>query len=144
MATTNATITINSDIGQGANISKTMTMHKLQSAVGIENTTGLASKTFKTTSATKLFDAANGDTGATAAKASKIYIRNTGSSKTNFFYVAYANGVAGATSTEVIGKLYGGDWMLIPWAATEATTHDVHVAASTEDTMTLEYMAFVE
>ena len=144
MSTINATININSDIGQGANISKTMTMHKLQSVVGIENTTGLASKTFRTTTIAKLFDAANADTGATAGKASKIYIRNTGSSKVNFFYVAYANAAAAAASTEVIGKLYGGDWMLIPWNATAATSHDVHVGASTENTMTLEYMAFVE
>ena len=145
MATTTATINITSDImSGGTTISKTMTMKKLQSSDGLENTTGLASKKFQATTVVKLFDAANGDTGATAAKASKIYIRNTGSSKANFFYVAYANGAAGATSSEVIGKLYGGDWMLIPWVATAATSHDVHVAPSTAETMTLEYMAFVE
>ena len=110
--------------------------------MGLEDTTGLASKTFRTTTIAKLFDVSEED--ATAGKASKIYIRNTGSSRVNFFYVAYANAAAAAASTEVIGKLYGGDWMLIPWNATAATSHDVHVGASTEDTMTLEYMAFVE
>ena len=145
MATINATISISSDIlNYPVSISKTMTMHKLQSSVGLEESTGLSNKRFTATTAVKIFDAANGDTGATAGKANKIYIRNTGSSRTDFFYVAFANAAAASDSTENIGKLYGGDWMLIPWAATAATTHDVCVAPSTAEPMTLEYMAFVE
>ena len=140
MATTNATITINSDIGMGANISKTMTMHRFQSATGIEETDGLSSKVFNDTAAVEIVGNADG----TAGKASKVYIRNTGSSKEHFFYVALNNNAAAAASTETIGKLYGGDWMLIPWIATAATTHDICVAPSTTETMTLEWMVFVE
>jgi len=140
MATINATITINSDIGMGANISKSMNMHKFQSAVGLEETDGLSSKVFNATTAVKIVDNADG----TAGKASKVYVRNTGSSKDNFFYVAFNASAAGATTTETIGKLYGGDWMLIPWAATAATTHDIFVAPNTAEEMNLEWMVFVE
>ena len=140
MATTNATITINSDIGMGTSISKTMTMHKFQSAVGLEETTGLSSKVFNATTAVEIVGNAEG----TAGKASKVYIRNTGSSKDHFFYVALNNSAAASDSTETIGKLYGGDWMLIPWIATAATTHDICVAPSTTNEMTLEWMVFVE
>jgi hypothetical protein len=141
MATTNATITINSDImSYTGNVTTTMTMKKFGSTSGVEETTGLQVKKFNATSAVKIVDNTEG----TAGKGSKVYIRNTGSSSTDFFYVALANGAAAATSTETIGRLYGGDWMLIPWIATAATTHDIHVAPSTTSTMTLEYMVFQE
>ena len=45
MATINATISIGSDIlNYPVSISKTMTMHKLQSSVGLEESTGLSNK----------------------------------------------------------------------------------------------------
>ena len=141
MATTNATITINSDImSYSGSVSTTMTMKKFGSTVGVEETTGLQVKKFNSASAVKIVDNTEG----TAAKGSKVYIRNTGSSTTDFFYVALANGAAASDSTETIGRLYGGDWMLMPWIATAATTHDIHVAPSTTSTMTLEYMVFQE
>jgi len=34
--------------------------------------------------------------------------------------------------------------MLLPWAALAATTHDIHVAPSTTEEMTLEWMVFQE
>ena len=145
MATTNATLSVSSDImSYPIRINKSMTMKKAGSCHGLEETTGLNTRKFAATTVVKIFDAANADTGATAGGANKIYIRNTVSSKVNYFYVAFANAAAAATSTETIGKLYGGDWMLIPWNATAATTHDVCVAPSTAEAMTLEYMAFVE
>jgi hypothetical protein len=141
MATTNATININSDImSYPVTINKTMTMKKLASCHGLEETSGLNVKKFTATTAVKIVDNTEG----TAAKASKVYIRNTGSDKATFFYVAFANGAAASDSTETIGKLYGGDWMLVPWAATAATTHDIHVAPSTAEPMTIEWMVFVE
>ena len=140
MATTTATISMSSDIGMGLNYSKSMTMHKFQSAVGIEETTGLNVKKFNATTAVEIV----ANTEGTAGKASKVYIRNTGSSKANYFYVALNNNAAGATETETIGKLYGGDWMLIPWIATASTTHDIVVAPSTAEEMSIEWMVFVE
>ena len=100
-------------------------------------------KKFNATTAVVIID----DTEGTAGKASKVYIRNTGSSKTNFFYVTLGNAdsaAAAATTTETIGKLYGGDWMLVPWIATAGTTHSFIVAPSTTEEMTLEWMVFQE
>ena len=138
MATTNATINISSDImSYPANISKTMTMKKLGSPVGLEETSGLRTKKFSALTATVVVE----EDEFTNTKASKVYMRNTGSSSTEFFYVAkHASAAASDTDAETIGKLYGGNWMLIPYAADVNIT----VAPSTAETMTLEYMVFVE
>ena len=141
MATINASISVSSDImSYPININKSMTMKKAGSCHGLEETTGLNSKKFNATTAVEIVGNAEG----TADGANKVYIRNTGSSKTDYFYVALNNNAAAATTTETIGKLYGGDWMLMPWEATAATTHDIVVAPSTAETMTIEWMAFVE
>ena len=141
MATTTATITVSSDImSYPISISKTMTMKKAATCTGLEETSGLNSKKFNSTDAVEIIGNAEG----TAAKANKVYIRNTGSDKAQYFYVALNNSAAAAATTETIGKLYGGDWMLIPWIATAATTHDICVAPSTTDTMTIEWMVFQE
>ena len=140
MATINATVTIGSDIISGVNISNTMTMTKAGTNNGLENTTGLNAKTVQTETAFKLF----GNADATTLKASKVYIRNTGSSPTDFFYIGFGEDLAAAT-VETIGRLYGNDWMLIPWDAVAATTHDIYAKASTaESAMTLEFIAFTE
>ena len=138
MATTNANITIVSDIMSGMPISieKTMTMKKLGSSDGLEETTGLRTKKFTATTATVVVE----EDEFTNTKASKLYMRNTGSSKGDFFYVAKHASDAASDTTETIGRLFGGDWMLIPYdGATNIT-----VAPSTAETMTLEYMVFIE
>ena len=141
MATINATINVSSDImSYPVSINKTMTMKKLASCHGLEETSGLNVKKFNATSVVKIIDNTEG----TATKASKVYIRNTGSDKANFFYVAMANGAAASDSTETIGRLHGGDWMLIPWTAIAATTHDICVAPNTAEPMTIEWMVFQE
>jgi len=141
MATTNASITISSDITTNPiTISKSMAMHKFQSNVGLEETTGLQAKKFAATTAVTIV----ANTEGTAAKASKVYIRNTGTNNEHFFYVALNTNAAADDTTETIGKLYAGDWMLMPWAATAAVTHNITVAPSTTDAMTLEFMVFQE
>ena len=139
MATTNANLTITSDIinGMPINITKSMVMRKLGSTVGLEETSGLRTKKFTATDAIVGIE----EDEFTNTKASKVYMRNTGSSKADFFYVAkHASAAAADTDAETIGKLYGGDWMLIPYAADVNIT----VAPNTAETMTLEYMVFVE
>lgn len=136
MATTTATINITSDIGPGISISKTMEMHKLQSPVGLEETSGLRAKKFTATTAVVIIE----EDEFTNTKASKLYVRNTGSSREDFFYVAKNSGAAAAATTETIGKLYGGDFMLMPY---DGAT-DITVAPSVATTMNLEYIVFVE
>jgi len=114
-----------------------MTMHKLQSSTGIEETGGLRTKRFTAASAVVVVE----EDEYTNTKASKLYMRNTGSSTSNFFYVAkHASAAAADTDAETIGKLYGGDWMLIPYLADVNIT----VAPNTAETMTLEWMVFAE
>tara|TARA_R110002020_G_scaffold75881_1_gene192831 strand:+ start:109 stop:531 length:423 start_codon:yes stop_codon:yes gene_type:complete len=140
MATINASISVTSDImSYPVTISKTMTMTKAGSCNGLENTSGLNSKKVQSETAFLLFSNAD----ATTLKASKVYVRNTGSDKAESFTIGYGEDLAAAT-IETIGKLHGGDWMLIPWDAVAATTHDIYAFASTAEAMTIEYMAFIE
>ena len=138
MATTTATISISSDImSYPARINKTMTMKKLQSCTGLEETSGLRTKKFTAVTETVVVEQDE----FTSTKASKVYMRNTGSDKAHYFYVAkHASAAAAATDAETIGKLYGGDWMLIPYLADVNIT----VASSSTDTVVLEYMVFAE
>ena len=139
MATINASVTLTTDIISGVSITKNMAMTKAGTTTGLDNTSGLSAKTVQSTTAFKLFDNADATTG----KASKVYIRNTGSSSTDYFYIGFGEDLDAAT-IETIGKLYGNDWMLIPWDAVAATSHDIYAKASPADAMTLEFMAFIE
>ena len=137
MATTNATISISSDISSyPTTINKTMTMKKAGSCNGLEETLGLKTKKFTSTTAAEIATAAD----LTNAQAHKLYVRNASTDKANFFYIAYHATDAAADTAEVIGKLYGGDWMLMPYNA--AT--DINVASSTTEVQYLEYMVFAD
>ena len=138
MATINATINVSSDImSYPISIEKTMSMKKLQSAVGLDETTGLRTKKFTATTAAVIVE----ENELTDSKAHKVYIRNASTDKANFFYIAYHATDAAAGTAEVIGKLYGGDWMLMPYNA--AT--DINVASSSAtETQYLEYMVFAD
>ena len=138
MATINASVTISSDISSyPMSISKTMTMTKSANpSVGLEETTGLRTKRF--TDATAAVIAEHDEL--TDDRAHKIYIRNASTSRSNFFYVAYNASAAAATTDQTIGKLYGGDWMLMPYDGNV----NVVVASSTTATQVLEYMVFAD
>ena len=138
MATTTATISVSSNImSYPIRINKTMTMKKLQSCTGLEETSGLRTKKFTAATETVVVEQDE----FTSTKASKVYMRNTSSDKAHYFYVAkHASAAAAATDGETIGKLYGGDWMLIPYLADVNIT----VASSSTDTAVLEYMVFGE
>ena len=139
MATINASVTISSDIpGNPISISKTMSMTKSANpSVGLEETTGLRTKKFTSTTAAVIVEADE----LTDDTAHKVYIRNAGTNRANFFYVAYNASAAAAGTAETIGKLYGGDWMLFPYNGSTNIT----VASSTaSETQYLEYMVFAD
>jgi len=137
MATINATISVNSDIlSYPVRINKSMTMKKAGSCHGLEETTGLRAKKFTSTDDAVIVE----HNELTDDKAHKLYIRNTSASKANFFYVSYHASTADATTTEPIGKLYGGDWMLMPYDGNV----NISVASSTSETQVLEYMLFAD
>tara|TARA_R100000808_G_C2124923_1_gene135353 strand:+ start:493 stop:927 length:435 start_codon:yes stop_codon:yes gene_type:complete len=137
MATINASVTITSDIpSYPISINKTMTMKKAGTCHGLDETLGLRTKKFNSTTAAEI--ATLGDL--TNDGAHKIYIRNASTSKSNFFYVAYNASAAAAATAETIGKLYGGDWMLMPYNGST----DINVASSTTEVQYLEYMIFAD
>ena len=137
MATTNATISISSDImSYPTTISKTMTMKKAGTIIGLDETLGLKTKKFNSTTAAEIATAAD----LTNDGAHKLYVRNASTNKANFFYVAYHATDAGAATAETIGKLYGGDWMLMPYNGST----DINVASSTTEIQYLEYMVFAD
>ena len=139
MATT-AAITITSDIldSMTFSVSETMTMHKAGTTIDLEETTGLASRSYVATTQVVLVDVSAESV--TVGGANKVYIRNTSTDKTQHFKITLADAT---DDTEEIGRLYGQDWMLFPWLASDAN-EDIMVQPSTADKMTLEYIVFHE
>ena len=136
MATTTATITLaSSDIADNSlSISNTMTLTTAGTTTGITETTGLARKKVASASLADLITVANTDV--TAAKSAKVYIKNIndrgdGTKYVNILIVA-----------REIGRLYGGDWMFIPWSG--GSGKDIEFTASDATETTLEYVVFYE
>ena len=139
MATIDATATITSEIASyPITIIGEMTMTKSANpSVGLEETTGLRTKKFTTQTAAVIVEHDE----LTDDMAHKVYIRNASANRANFFYVAYNASAAAAATAETIGKLYGGDWMLMPYNGNVNIT----VASSTAtETQMLEYMVFAD
>ena len=139
MATTTATINVSSDIlSYPITINKTMTMSKSANpSIGLDETTGLRTKKFTATTAAVIVEHDE----LTDDMAHKLYIRNASTSKSNFFYVAYNASAAAADTAETIGKLYGGDWMLMPY---DGNTNITVASSTATETQYLEYMVFAD
>jgi len=139
---TEASINITSDITDSITFSITedMTMTQADGTLDLEETTGLAQRTFSgnTTQVVLLDVSTFGAITAGGAVAHKVYIRNTGTDKTKGFKVFLADAT---DDVEEIGTLFGQDWMLMPWLATDAN-EDIMVQPSSSDKMTLEYAVF--
>ena len=141
MATTTATITIaSSDIADNNfSVSNTSTLTTAGTDTGITETTGLGRKKFASGSNIVLLD--GGLTSGIAAdvtadKSAKVYIKNMNDrgDGTKFVNILLA--------AVEIGRLYGGDWMFIPWCA--ASGKDIEFTASDTTETTLEYTCFYE
>ena len=139
MATTTAQITLTStDIADNAlSISNTMTLTTAGTETGLTETTGLARKKIASSSLADLITVANTDV--TAAKSAKVYIKNTGTATDKYGLV----GIGDSSGTPIyIGRLYGGDWMLIPWDANSG--EDITMTMSDATETVIEYMVFFE
>jgi len=133
MATT-ATITINSaDLtGDALSITKTATFHKAGSTEDLEQTTGLNHKIYTDSSADQLL--INGtDYGTNVA--AKLYIANLSTDETEYLQVNIG--------PQAIGKLYAGDWMLIPYEQHDAD-NDIDISPSVATKMPIEWAVFYE
>ena len=132
MATTTASITISSGdlTGDALSLSSTATLTKAGSATGLDQTTGVARKFFATAqTAYNLVAAAD----YTADKAHKVYIKNTSTSNSEFITVELGG------SNVSLGRLYGGDWLFVPYDG----NNDVDIDTS-DVNMTVEYLVIYE
>ena len=130
MATTTATITLSSSdlSSQSLSISSTTQLLKAGLTEGLDQTTGLNRRLYATaqTGAALISEADYVDD-----KAHKVYIKNVGTSTAEFFTIKIAAGA--------IGRLYGGDWMFIPYDGGADITFD-----SNASNMTLEHLVIYE
>ena len=144
MATT-AAITLASDITSGfGGITKTMTLTKAGAVTDIEETTGFSRRKLAATTAVDLITMANELVEPSDNTAAKVYIQNIGDGKGSIDKTTYVTVSIGATAgtTQEVGRLYGGDWLLMP--VTVVDDMDVVVAPSTNDAVVLEYTMFYE
>ena len=138
MATT-ATISISSDIAPAfSGISASMTLTQAGTLTDIDSTTGFSRRKLSAASVVDLVTMANELVEPKDSVAAKIYIRNIGYRDV----IDKSVGVTIGVKSEPIGKLYGGDWMVMPLTTIDAD--DVTATPETADTVVLEYVLFYE
>lgn len=134
MATTNATLDLSSDTTDSAlAVSNTTELNTAGTTTGVNTMTSVT----KVLSSTNQVDLIT--TGSVSTTHAYVYINNPSEDETVYFNVTIGNAGAGSpTDTEEIGRLYGGDFMWMPWDVDD----DICVTPSTADDMTIEYMVF--
>ena len=136
MATT-ATLTLaSSDIaGDPVSVTKTATLTKAGSLNDLDQSSGLSRVHLRSTT-NKVLLAANAEGDNLAAK---VYIINKSTDASLYLTVTI--------NAQTIGKLYGGDFMFIPWSQTD-TSASIEVAATSWTSSTgdipVEYALFHE
>ena len=133
MATTTATIILASTdlLSDELALTTSATLTGAGNSTGVTNTSGLSRKTVSGGHAQyTLFDGSD----YTADKAHKLYLKNISTTASEYFLIT--------VNSEDIGRLYAGDWALIPWSAHDNAC-DIKIDPSAND-MTLEYMLFVD
>ena len=138
MATT-CTISIASDIAPGfGGINESMTLTQAGTLVDIDSTTGFQRRKLSATGAVDLVTMASELIEPKDSVASKIFIRNIGFRGV----IDKSVGVTIGVKSEPIGKLFGGDWMMMPLTCIDAD--DVTATPDTDDTVVLEFVMFFE
>jgi hypothetical protein len=139
MATT-CTINISSDIAPGiSSISKSMTLTQAGNTIDIDSTTGFQLRKLNSAGAVDLITMANELVEPKDSTAAKIYVRNIGDGKGN---IDKSVGVTIGINAEPIGKLYGGDWLLMPLTVIDGD--DVTATPDNNNVVVLEYIMFYE
>lgn len=130
MATTTATITLSSaDLtGDALSLSSTATLTKAGTLTGLDQTTGVGRKTTTSDSQYTLVDKAD----YADDKAHKVYIKNTST-------VATENAII-TVESQLLGRLYAGDWALIPYNGDQ----DIKITPSVATAFTIEFMVIYE
>ena len=135
-----ATISVSSDIAPGfGGISESMTLTQAGTVTDIDSTTGFQRRKLSATGAVDLVTMASELIEPKDSVAAKIFIRNIGDNKGN---IDKSVGVTIGVNAEPIGKLYGGDWMMMPLTCIDAD--DLTANPATDDTVVLEFVMFYE
>ena len=133
MATTTASVSISSDIlSSPLNISSETTLMKAGTTADGLDSFDVGYIDIATSTNFDLLDANN--SGLNNSKANKVYICNESADET--FYVVIT------IDSTVIGRLYAGDWMFIPWGSLDQHD-DIEIQANT-GTNTIGYAFFHE
>ena len=138
MATT-ATITLSSDIMPNfGSYSKTMTLTQAGTLTDIDSTTGFSRRKLDAASVVDLITMANELVETKDSTAAKVYIKNIGykgvEDKSTYVLIG--------VKAQPVGRLYGGDWMIMPLTGIDAD--DVTATPSTADAVVLEYAMYYE
>ena len=132
MPTATLTLTSADIAGDPVNVSKTSTCYKAGTTIVLDQTGGLNKVILTTTSDAPILDAVSDG----LDKAAKVYIRNLSTDTTEFITVTI--------NATVIGKLYAGQWLFMPWSQNDASA-DVKITASIAGvSMPVEYMLMHE
>ena len=133
MATTTASLTLTSSdlFDDSLSISNTSTLYKAGTTIGLDQTTGL-SKTYVT--ATQQFDPFPVVKGATNADENgRVYIANLSEEETEYIIVSIGD--------LVIGRLYAGDFLWMPWSPKLQHVNDIEITPSVATGMWIEFCA---
>tara|TARA_R110001606_G_scaffold387995_1_gene553063 strand:- start:633 stop:1046 length:414 start_codon:yes stop_codon:yes gene_type:complete len=127
-----ATITLSSDI-QSDNLAfnKEKILYKAGTELGLDQTTGLNKIIFTATTNIVLLDSSAAGVG----KAAKVYIANKSTDASEY--------VTLTINAQIIGRLYAGDWMFIPWSQSDAAGN-IELAPSVATALPVEYMTIHE
>ena len=134
MATTTAAIALSSDISDNTlSVSNSSTLFTAGTTTGLNTMTSVT----KVLSSTNQVDLIT--TGSVSTTHGYVYINNPSTDHTEFFKITIGNAGGGSpTDTEEIGRLYGGDWMWMPWDVDD----DICITPSVSTDMTVEYQVF--
>ena len=131
MATTTATITLSSAdlLSDSLSLSSTATLYDAGTTTGVTQMK-MGRNEIATGTNFDLLDA----TAAHANKANKFYIANKATNEDHYVVITIG--------AQIIGRLYAGDWMYMPWEAA-AATQDIEIQAY-EAAQHIEWIAFHE
>ena len=136
---TKASITITSDIMPNfGSYTKEMTLTAAGTLVDIDSTTGFSRRKLAAASVVDLVTMANELIETKDSTAAKIYIKNIGYKGV----IDKSTYVLIGVNSQPVGRLYGGDWMLMPLTGIDAD--DVTATPETADAVVLEYAMYYE
>jgi hypothetical protein len=143
MATTTASLTLSSSdlLSDALSLSSTNTLYKAGTTTGLDQTTGLSRVYLDATTNVDIFPSIVEGNIPGENKNAKVYIANLSTTATEYVTITLCS--------QVIGRLYAGDWMFMPWSMQEDTHSDnkhgdIELTPSVDTGMTVEFMCIHE